>query len=242
MYGSNWVKLLLHIHNRGEARLNRTNIIKMLEYAGLSYNDVQPKDGSELIYIMNDIETDVSYSIRSKGSTLIIAFRGSDSKQDWNFNLDFCQKTIPYGNLKSKIKVHAGFLRAYKSRNVRRKIFDFITDKVEIIKLTGHSYGAALAVLCAVDLQYNFNQKDYEVVLFGCPRVGNKEFSESYNRRIFKTLRIENRGDIITKLPFAFMGYKHVGSRILIGKSQIFGIPCMEKHSLQEYYSNIWDV
>lgn len=214
----------------------------MLEYAGLSYNDTQPNDDSDLIYIMNDAETDVSYNIRSKGSTLIIAFRGSDSRKDWNFNLDFCKKTIPYGNLKSKIKIHTGFIRAYKSRNVRAKIHNFITKKVNLIQITGHSYGAALAVLCALDLKYNFENKDYEVVLFGCPRVGNREFSESYNRRLFKTLRVENKGDIVTKVPFAFMGYRHVGSRILIGKNSSLGIPCMAKHSLQEYYSNIWDV
>lgn len=222
--------------------MNRSEIVTMLEYSGLSYNDVLPEDSKGKIFAINDSKTDVSYSIRVLDDTLIIAFRGSDSKKDWMFNLDFHKKVIPYNNFRSKIKVHSGFINAYKSRNVRGKIRKFITDKIKKIKLTGHSYGAALAILCAVDLQYSFNDRDYEVVVFGCPRIGNKAFKNSYNKRIFKTLRVENKNDIITKVPFKIMGYCHVGSRVLIGKNSLTFFPNMAKHTLQEYYSNIWDV
>lgn len=214
----------------------------MLEYSGMAYSDFYAFDNAEKIYYINDIKTDVSYYLRIKGDTLIVAFRGSDSKKDWNFNLDFHKKVVPYGNYNSKIKVHAGFLNAYKSKNVRNKIRSYINDDIKIIKLTGHSYGAALAVICAIDLQYSFNDKDYEVFLFGCPKVGNKEFVESFNKRIFKTIRVENYGDIITKLPFTCMGYRHVGAKISIGKNNFFKIPNIKYHYLQEYYSNIWDV
>ena len=80
----------------------------MLEYAGESYNDTY--------YSINDSITDVNYSIRLFDDTLIICFRGSDSEKDWKFNLDFHKKTIPYGNIKSDIRVHSGFLNAYKSK------------------------------------------------------------------------------------------------------------------------------
>ena len=232
----------MHIFNRGESRLDRGKIITMLEYSGLSYNDIQPEIYEGKVLSVNDIESDVGYSIRIFDDTLIITFRGSDSKKDWMFNLDFCKKVIPYNNFRSKIKVHSGFINAYRSRNVREKIRKFVTKEIRKIRLTGHSYGAALAILCAVDLQYSFNDRDYEVVVFGCPRIGNKAFRNSYNRRIFKTLRIENKNDIITKVPFRFMGYYHVGTRILIGRNSIFSLPGMNKHTLQEYYSNIWDV
>ena len=107
--------------------------------------------------------------------------------------------------------------------------------------MTGHSYGAALAILCAVDLEYNYPFKDYEVIVFGCPRVGNKAFKDSYNLRIFKTLRVETRNDFITKLPFKFLGYEHVGSAIKL-KNFVFNPFSNKYHALQEYYSNIWDV
>ena len=214
----------------------------MLEYSGMSYNNVQQKNLNDVVYHINDRYSDVCYQIRINEDTLTIVFRGSDSKKDWTFNLDFCKKVIPYGNIKSKIKIHSGFLNAYKSKNVRNKIKEFVTDKIKKIRLSGHSYGAALAIVCAIDLQYNFNDKDYEVIVFGCPKVGNKFFAESYNRRIFKTLRVENVGDIIPKLPFDFMGYKHVGACLNIGRNYIFNLLNVNNHSLQEYYSNIWDV
>ena len=220
--------------------MNKNDIIKMLEYSGESYNDIEKNNPTGLIYNINDSITDVSYNIRLFKDVLVICFRGSDSEKDWSFNLDFHQKVIPYGNIKSDIRVHSGFLNAYKSKNVRNKIKSFINNDIKKIKLTGHSYGAALAILCAVDLQYNFCNKDYEVIVFGAPRVGNKAFRDSYNRRIFKTLRIENKSDIVTKLPLRLMGYRHVGARLIIGNNFLF--PSMKKHYLQEYYSNIWGV
>lgn len=219
--------------------MNKNSIIKMLEYSGISYNDSEQQESGEIARSITDPQTDVSYHVRVKGDTLIIAFRGSDSKKDWSFNLDFFKKVIPYGNKCSGIRVHSGFISAYKSENVRGIIRSFVSNKIKKIRLTGHSYGAALAILCAIDLQYSFSDRDYEVVVFGCPRVGNSAFRNSYNKRIFKTLRVENAGDIITKLPFAFMGFRHVGARLLLKGSSFFGA---SPHYLQEYYSNIWAV
>jgi hypothetical protein len=34
--------------------------------------------------------------------------------------------------------------------------------------------------------------------------VGNRAFAKSYNRRVFKTLRVENGNDIVTRVPPAF--------------------------------------
>jgi hypothetical protein len=47
--------------------------------------------------------------------------------------------------------------------------------------------------------------------------VGNRAFAQSYNKRVVKTLRVENGNDIVTKVPFRVMGYCHVGCRYHIG-------------------------
>lgn len=231
-----------HIFNRGESRLNKGTIIKMLEYCGMSYVNHQPCVEDEKIIFINDKKTDVQSFIRIVKDRMTIAFRGSDSLKDWKINSKFCKSEVPYNNYFSKIKVHAGFVSTYKSKNVRKKIHEIVTDKIKKIYITGHSYGAALAILCADDLEYNFPDKEYEIVVFGCPRVGNSAFKKSYNLRLFKTLRVENKNDLVTKVPFAFLGYRHVGSQISIGRNSFFRPFSMKKHSLQEYYSNIWDV
>jgi predicted lipase len=114
-----------------------------------------------------------------------------------------------------------------------------ITKDILELKIFGHSQGAALAVLCAVDLEYHFPDKDYEVILFGSPRIGNHAFRTSYNKRLFKTLRIENGNDIVTKIPFSFMGYRHVGMGIPIGKRKIPCLLSFKDHYPQSYYKNI---
>ena len=222
--------------------MNKSKILKMLEYCGMSYSDFYPHDEETEFVIIDDKKTDVQGFIKVKNNSATIVFRGSDSCKDWNTNFKFWKSVVPYGNHCSKIKVHSGFLSAYKVKNVRGKIHDTIKKyDIQKISVTGHSYGAALAILCAVDLEYNYPFKDYEVIVFGCPRVGNKAFRDSYNLRIFKTLRIETRNDFITKLPFKFLGYEHVGSVIKL-KNFVLNPFSDKYHALQEYYSSIWGV
>ncbi len=216
-------------------------VFRMLEYCGMSYSNFQPEFLDEKLIFIDDKKTDIQCFLRISKNAATIVFRGSDSRKDWKTDSKFWKTTVPYGNYSSKIRVHSGFISAYKSPNIRVRIQKYISDfDAEKIYLTGHSYGAALAILCAVDLEYNFPKKDYEVIVFGCPRVGNRAFKKSYNLRVFKTLRVENSGDIVSKVPFACLGYRHVGSRLKIGKHSDILPFSMKKHNLQEYYSNIW--
>ena len=219
--------------------LDKHKIIKMLEYSGISYKNIQPKDPKESIVFINDTKTDIQCFIRKRKEKLVIVFRGSDSKKDWLTDFQFWKKTVPYNNFSSKIRVHSGFLNAYKSKSVRDKIHSLITKDIYKIQITGHSYGAGLATLCAVDLEYNFSYIDYEVILFGSPRVGNKAFKESYNKRVFKTIRVENGNDIVTKIPFKFLGYRHIGTKLHIGNPQLFGIISFSEHELEKYYNKL---
>lgn len=219
--------------------MNTAKIIKMLEYCGMSYKNIQPEDSDEIVFI-NDKVTDIQCFLRRRNNEMTITFRGSDSRKDWIVDSKFWKSVIPYNNYQSKIRVHSGFISTYKSNNVRGRIQREIEkNSIKKVALTGHSYGAALAVLCAVDLEYNFPKNDYEVIVFGCPRVGNKYFQKSYNLRVFKTLRVENVNDLVTKVPFACMGYRHVGASLKIGEKNVFLLPNMHAHTLQEYYPNV---
>ncbi|MDF2859453.1 MAG: lipase-like isoform, partial [Neobacillus sp.] len=187
-----------------------SDITKAMELSAAAYRNVQPTVPAGSMIKIDDPKSDVQCFLRKLDGCLSITFRGSNSGTDWKTDFAFRKKVIPYGNTLSKIRVHTGFLNAYKSPAVREAIHAMISSDTFQIMITGHSLGAALAVLCAVDLEYHYPDKDYEVILFGAPRVGNRAFRNSYNKRLFKTLRIENGNDIVTKLPFACMGYRHV--------------------------------
>lgn len=219
--------------------MNKHKIIHAMELAAIAYKQIQPEHPHTTLTVIDSPKTGVQGFLRQNGDQLSIAFRGTDSLQDWKMDLKFWQKTIPYGNTVSPIRVHTGFINAYKNPQVREFLHRFVTPDIHFIRITGHSYGAALAVLCAVDLEYNFPGKDIEVILFGCPRVGNQAFQKSYDQRVFKTIRVENGNDIVTKIPFAIMGYRHVGIKFHIGPPRIWGRFSNEHHRQQTYYASL---
>lgn len=219
--------------------MDRKTVIKMLEYSTEAYKTVQAESSRIKLHVIDDKKTDIQCYVRLEKRHMCITFRGSSSSKDWLTDFKFWKKTVPYGNHFSKIRVHSGFIEVYKSEGVRNKLHGFVTDEIEKIIITGHSYGAALATLCAVDLEYNFPKKDYEVFLFGSPRVGNRAFKNSYNKRLFKTFRISNGNDIVTKIPLALMGYRHVGIGVHIGIPKIIGAFSFNQHSPSEYYISL---
>lgn len=219
--------------------MDRAEIFKSLELSTSAYRDIQPYSSHTCTAMIDNIQSDIQYFLRRDKDILYITFRGTDSPKDWKTDLTFWKKTIPYDNTDSKIRVHTGFINAYKTTGVRDILLKSITNDTHYIKISGHSMGAALAVLCAVDIQYNFPNRDIEVILFGCPRVGNKAFMLSYNKRVDKTVRVENGNDIVTKLPFIFMGYRHVGAKLHIGMIKFPLYFSANDHYPHKYYSSL---
>jgi triacylglycerol lipase len=153
-------------------------------------------------------------------NTLVVAFRGTDEKgYDWITNVRFSHQVYPYGNSDSRVKVHRGFITAYKS--VRETILEKARQSsFDRVMCTGHSLGGALATLAAVDIQYNIAEKEVVCYTYGAPKVGNKPFASSYNKRVPQTYRFVNENDIVPKLPRWWNGYAHVEKLYRIGPSR----------------------
>ena len=104
-------------------------------------------------------------------SKIYVVFRGSTSIQDWLDNLDAILTTY---SACSKCEVHKGFYDAEQS--VLGQVLPAVQSLVskypsyEVV-VTGHSLGAALATLTAMDLFYA-NVKNLRLFNFGSPRVG----------------------------------------------------------------------
>lgn len=213
----NDVDLFLQISE--DARLNKDDLKTIYNTDYLEIIDNKNTDTQGFMCIMGN--SDEFYS-----NSLIISFRGSQQVPDWFNDFDAWHKVIPYGNYNSKIKVHRGFLRCYKS--VRDQILDYVKkheSKIGKIYVTGHSLGGALATLCSVDLHYNFDifkDKIYPY-MSGNPAVGNKAFVKSYNKRLPYTIRTYMLKDIVPKMPpwwfglFLHGGYRHVNRSNPIG-------------------------
>jgi len=184
--------------------------------ARLEAEEIQKKNEHIIKYFefVDDNRWDTQcYLLLRKDGELVIAFRGSQQARDWI--TDFAGWSIPYNNKKTKIRLHWGFNQAYTCY-ARGRIHRFIQihrEEIKWITVCGFSLGGALATLCAIDLQFNnlIDAQKMDCFPAGNPRVGNKEFVRSFNKRVPRCWRTYNRNDIVPKLPPFILGYHHTG-------------------------------
>lgn len=132
-------------------------------------------------------------------STIYVVYRGSTSIKDWVNNINVI--STDYNKCK-KCEVHKGFYKAEQG------IIGQMTAEVQRLKkqfpsytvvVTGHSLGAALATLTAMDFL------DAGIALrlftFGSPRVGNTAFAEYVSAKIADRNRLTHRKDIVPHCP-----------------------------------------
>ena len=162
---------------------------------------------SNRLQLFENKETDTQ-GIFYESDALYIAFRGSESNTDWKGNLNYKQMEAPF-NRDPSVKadrVHSGFLKDYMS------VRDSVLEKVKKwtgkkIIVTGHSLGAALSSICALDVQYNFPEMEVILYNFGAPRVGNKEYINAHRKRVAEAYQVRNGNDAVTHVPFKAMGF-----------------------------------
>lgn len=190
---------------------------RLFEAARASFKDDPRLHWAEDVTPFDDRKRDVEGLTATAGESLLIVFRGTDSRANWVTNLTFPKRVVPYNGVNPRIRVHGGWLAAYKP--VVREIIHaaVAASGARRVVVVGYSMGGALAILSAVDIQYNFPGVSVQCATFGAPRVGNRAFRRSYNRRLPDTVRVVNGGDIVTKLPPWAFGFYHVGNLEHVG-------------------------
>ncbi|GGD01829.1 lipase [Pontibacillus salipaludis] len=130
---------------------------------------------------------------------VVIAFRGTQSEPDWIADARVYQTPFPY--LKDAGLVHTGFLTVYDS--CRDSIFEAYkkVSPHKTLYITGHSLGAALATLHALDARVHAPFDQVVMYNYASPRVGDKEFTIQYRKQVPLSIRFVNVHDIVTKVP-----------------------------------------
>ena len=173
----------------------------------------------------------------------ILAFRGTLDTKDW---MDDLQATPVRFNWLFEGgpevgDVHAGFGHAL------RDAWDDINAALEVVAprpagdlnlatlatnpqrtfwITGHSLGAALAVLAGAAfsmLPHNVIRPINGIYTFGQPRIGLLPFCGNYDQLLhLKTFRFVNKQDLVPRVPFRGWDYSDVGRMIHFDSS---GVP-----------------
>ncbi len=160
---------------------------------------------------------DINYAFLREHDVLFLFFEASNGITDWKRNFDFPAK--PYKRMgKTVWFAHSGFLQAWKL--LEEQLAPLILDRrLKKIVVTGYSHGAAIAVLCHEYVWYS--RADLRGAIegygFGCPRVLWGFLTPSLARRWERFVVIRNLDDLVTHLPPAFLGYRHVGTLMEIG-------------------------
>ncbi|CAN6330496.1 unnamed protein product [Urochloa humidicola] len=159
---------------------------------------------------------------------VVVAFRGTATCGEWldNFNSSLTRLPPPssYGEEdEEEPMVEAGFWRLFTAPgqahdSLQRQVLDEVRRIIReyggngmpplSITITGHSLGAALAVLSAYEITTTGTHRQGEedapmvtAVSFGGPRVGNAAFRRRLEESGGKVLRVVNSNDIVTKVP-----------------------------------------
>lgn len=174
---------------------------------------------------------------KDKNKIGIFAFRGTESKKDWEVNFKTSKVKFGGTNLEefdefasqksveaTEPSVHNGFneyvMTAFslqedisgdnKQEDIVKRLKD---DPNYTLLITGHSLGGAAATLFAERLvAMGIPKEQVPVVTFGAPAVGNKAFAEQYGDKINLTRVVTSWDPIPGGLQSFFSGYQQFGT------------------------------
>ncbi len=160
------------------------------------------------------------YAVERKGEMLSIFFQDSDGCEDWKSNLNFPVK--PYKRMGRTLWLsHRGFLKVWKE--IEPVISPYVLDQsVKRVIVAGYSHGAAIGVFCHEYVWYHRPdlRGRIEGYGFGCPRTVWGILTANTRKRWESFTVIRNIDDIVTHLPPAVFGYRHVGKMLEIGEKK----------------------
>ena len=199
---------------------------KMCMYASDAAYTPELLSKPESVWILDkiDVEGDAyGQSVVAHHKTenlIVVAFRGTIITSINNLLTDIDYAQIDYPQCKN-CKVHKGFKTHFEemSAMVQNSLAKARKARPTAkIICTGHSLGAALAIVFAVRLYENVPslRGNIQLVTYGSPRVGNQAFVNYVNTFIgeSKIFVVVYKGDPITSVPLVKQNYKHIGNGI----------------------------
>lgn len=144
--------------------------------------------------------------LATKDNALIVSFAGTDPLNLVNWISDFYLG-------RPTADVHQGFCDAAVA------VWDEVGAAIEScirsdqpLFVTGHSLGAAIALVTVEMARKQKQLAHAEIYLFGSPRVGRADFVKSYNDHFgMTTYRLVHGNDVVATVPPSELGFHHVG-------------------------------
>jgi hypothetical protein len=152
--------------------------------------------------------------------TLFIAFRGNHDLDEIYNALGLSLGTASRLSIDdSHHVVNDWFAKDFKRIEIfLRPILEKWSPKAERIICTGSGLGGAIATIAGPYIGELFKRK-CDVITFGSPKVGSKDFIEWYKLHVDKTCRLVYTNDPLPYLPLNRKDMEHVSDGICISKN-----------------------
>jgi hypothetical protein len=172
-------------------------------------------------------------------SDVYLAVRGTENIWEWLQDFNFLQR--PFPNVSGAGLTEDGFTDMYLSFSLTPATGagSFVKNVVNLlpsnamVTVTGHSLGAALATLLALDLSVN-SSLPVGLYTLASPRVGDLTFSHLFNHVVPNAYRIDNRFDVVPKTPPPLF-YFHIGDETELIPSPTMKLELGCEHALSSY-------
>ena len=150
----------------------------------------------------------------------ILCRETSGTLLDWAWNMVACKVRD-----NRRIKQHAGFLACYLSihQSLNRAIKESPYTKIRFV---GFSKGGAIAQKAFERLPDIHKSKDFiSPAIFGSPRLYSWWSVRKLPQRLREAEGYRYRSDLVTFVPFFFLGYRHAIKIIPLKRRRIFPLP-----------------
>jgi hypothetical protein len=221
---------------------------EMSQISSVGYTFLQTLYGDDLATDIDAHDGDVvtfGFLAVSSAKELVAIIRGTDTILEWLHDASFLMVPTPIAGAHGTTE--DGFTAIYKSlrigpangtQSAKDSIKGYLdNDSATSVTVCGHSLGGALATYLTLDVGLNTSCHAPTAYTYASPRAGDHTFAGSYNAAILSSYRIENRQDLVPKLPPILpLPYEHVNTKYELNPpaNQINPtIPCM--HHLTTY-------
>ena len=166
----------------------------------------------------------------------VVAIRGTEHLIEWLIDAEFRPTT--FSPVPAAGDVEDGFFSIYRTlggvlpNGQPADLRQFIGESAGKGSLTiaGHSLGAALAIMLALDVTVNSPVETLTLYTLAAPRVGGREFRTCFDQHVARSYRVYNEPDVVPKLPPLYQQLD-VGEEI--DSKDLAGV----KHSLACYHT-----
>lgn len=165
----------------------------------------------------------------------VLSFEGTQDVNDFIIDLQIA-KLIPYKSHPTA-KVHSGFWKAYKS--ISSELFPLLKG-IDHLVITGHSLGAGISTICALDIVEELSIQNITITTFGSPRVGNNDYAELFNQNVPNSFRVTHGQDPVVHLPPVLLGFEHVSNEIYYPNNTLTYVECPKNDCAEKGFVNPW--